>query len=50
MLIMPDGRVGLVSAYELDKLLPEWWVASSQNPKAVLQHVCLDSKRGTGFW
>jgi hypothetical protein len=31
MLVMPDGRVVLVSAYELDRLLPEWWVASSQS-------------------
>jgi hypothetical protein len=50
MLVMPDGRVVLVSAYELDKLklLPEWWVASSQNPKAILQHL-FTSVTGQGF-
>jgi hypothetical protein len=48
MLVMPDGRVVLVSAYELDKLLPEWWVASSQSPKAILQHVST-ANAGQGF-
>jgi hypothetical protein len=48
MLVMPDGRVVLVSAYELDKLLPEWWVASSRNPKSILQHL-FTSVGGHGF-
>lgn len=40
MLVTHDGKVVLISAYELDKLLPIWWRVGRQKPKAVLQHLC----------
>jgi hypothetical protein len=30
MLVLQDGRAVLITAYELDKLLPHWWQTSSQ--------------------
>lgn len=46
MLIVPDGRVVLVSEYEAENLLPYWW--SAVKPKATLQHLCL-AVSGRGF-
>jgi hypothetical protein len=50
MLVLPDGRVVLLSAYELDKLLPLWWRRESEDtPKAILQHLYTSvSKEGFG--
>jgi hypothetical protein len=47
MLVLGDGRVVLISMYELDKLLPHWW--SAKNPKAVLRHLSLSVRSGLGF-
>lgn len=49
MLVMPSTfKVELISAYELDKLLPYWWTASSEKPKAILQHL-FTANVGQGF-
>jgi hypothetical protein len=37
MLVMPDGRVVLISAYEADNLLPYWWNVTT--PKCMLRHL-----------
>lgn len=39
MLVLPDGRVVLVSVYELNELLRYWW--NTTKPKAVLKHFSL---------
>jgi hypothetical protein len=49
VLVAPDDRIVLISAYELDMLLPIWWKASKKNPKATLQHLfTLVSEEGCG--
>jgi hypothetical protein len=49
MLVIPDGRIVFLSAYELDKLLPLWWREGKKSPKAFLQHLYTSvSKEGFG--
>jgi hypothetical protein len=50
-LVMRDHRVVLISAYELDKLLPHWWGVSPRRraePKCTIQHL-FTTTTGTGF-
>jgi hypothetical protein len=51
MLVLEDGRVILISVYELDKLLPFWW-KKPKEPKAVLKHLStstsMPNQRGFG--
>jgi hypothetical protein len=48
LIIFEDGRVVLVSAYEMDKLLPHWWQyrAKADSPVAVLDNLFLLTKDG----
>ena len=46
LLCLEDGRVVLISEYELDKLLPYW--REAEKPKATLHHLCL-IETGGGF-
>lgn len=42
MLVLNDGRVVLISAYELDNLLPHWWkvsAADATSRKACIEHL-----------
>lgn len=48
MLVLPDGRLALLSGYELDNLLPYWWKVCKRKPKAVLQHL-YTAVSGKGF-
>jgi hypothetical protein len=41
MLVLKDGRVVLVSQYELEQLLPHWWNICTMPKKAVLRQLCL---------
>ena len=54
-LLLDDGRAVLLSAYELNKLLPIWWKSNATTTKqkkkrAVLKHLFLsESREGFGF-
>jgi len=58
LLVLADGRVVLISCYELESLLPHWWreIASQKanvlkkgKPKVCLQHLCLPARFKLGF-
>lgn len=47
VIIFEDGRVVLISAYEMDKLLPLWWAKHGTKPRAVLDNLfLLNQKKG----
>jgi hypothetical protein len=46
ILAIPDGRIALLSFYDLEKLLPVWW--DTKTPKATLRHLSL-AESGRGF-
>ena len=45
LIIFRDNKVVLVSAYEMDKLLPLWW-QEGDRPRAVLDNLFLLTKGG----
>lgn len=48
LIVFRDGSVVLVSAYEMDKLLPHWWKEGGR-PRAVLNNLFLLNKGGVSL-